>query len=154
MQKNKLLTLCFLCQDNKVLLGMKKRGFGAGRWNGFGGKLEQGETIEQAAKREFQEEAGIDVSGLVEHGVLEFYFEGNDEILEVHVFKADEYTGTPVETDEMKPLWYDYNDVPYDEMWEGDKFWLPFLLKDENFSGTFSFDSDENLLRHEVSALP
>ena len=48
---NKLLTLLFVVESDRVLLGMKKRGFGAGRWNGFGGKVDKGETIEEAAKR-------------------------------------------------------------------------------------------------------
>ena len=48
---NKLLTLAFVTQKDKVLLGLKKKGFGMGRWNGFGGKVEKGETIEEAAKR-------------------------------------------------------------------------------------------------------
>lgn len=43
-----------------VLLGLKKRGFGTGKWNGFGGKVEPGETIRQAAIREMKEEAGIE----------------------------------------------------------------------------------------------
>lgn len=49
--ENKLLTLAFVCRDREILLGFKKRGFGAGRWNGFGGKVENGETIEEGAKR-------------------------------------------------------------------------------------------------------
>lgn len=71
--KKKVLTLCLLCQPPRILLGMKKRGFGAGRWNGFGGKLEQGESIEEAAKREFLEEAGITVGEIDKRGVLEFF---------------------------------------------------------------------------------
>ena len=48
---NKLLTLAFVKASNQILLGFKKTGFGSGRWNGFGGKVESGETIEEAAKR-------------------------------------------------------------------------------------------------------
>ena len=48
---NKLLTLLFVLRPGQVLLGMKKRGFGKGRWNGFGGKVHQGESIEKAAIR-------------------------------------------------------------------------------------------------------
>jgi len=48
---NKLLTLLFVVEPDRVLLGQKKPGFGGGRWNGFGGKVDQGETIEEAAKR-------------------------------------------------------------------------------------------------------
>ena len=51
MTKNKLLTLVLVCNETQVLLGMKKRGFGEGRWNGFGGKVESGETITEAAIR-------------------------------------------------------------------------------------------------------
>ena len=43
------LSLCFLCfvyDEQRILLGMKKRGFGEWKWNGFGGKLEDGERIE------------------------------------------------------------------------------------------------------------
>jgi 8-oxo-dGTP pyrophosphatase MutT (NUDIX family) len=49
--QNKLLTLLFVLKPGKVLLGYKKRGFGVDRWNGFGGKVQQGETIEEAAIR-------------------------------------------------------------------------------------------------------
>lgn len=51
MLSSKLLTLVMVVQPGRVLLGMKKRGFGAGRWNGFGGKVQAGETIEDAARR-------------------------------------------------------------------------------------------------------
>ena len=54
----KILTLCIIHQHSKILLGMKKRGHGVGKWNGFGGKVEKGETIEEAARRETKEEAG------------------------------------------------------------------------------------------------
>ena len=51
-RKRKVLTLVFLRREGEVLLGMKKRGFGEGKWNGFGGKVEAGETIVEAAARE------------------------------------------------------------------------------------------------------
>ena len=51
MTQNKLYTLAFVLDAGRILLGMKKRGFGAGRWNGFGGKVDPGESIEAAAKR-------------------------------------------------------------------------------------------------------
>jgi hypothetical protein len=51
MVMKKLLTLVLVTRPNQVLLGMKKRGFGQGKWNGFGGKVEKGETILEAAQR-------------------------------------------------------------------------------------------------------
>ena len=46
-------------KNSLILLGMKKRGFGTGKWNGFGGKVEAGESNEQAALRELKEESSI-----------------------------------------------------------------------------------------------
>jgi len=51
MLGNKILTLAFVRTQQQILLGFKKRGFGTGHWNGFGGKVETGETIEDAARR-------------------------------------------------------------------------------------------------------
>ena len=50
--------------ERQLLLGRKKRGFGEGKWNGFGGKLEPGETVEEAAVRELQEESGVTATQL------------------------------------------------------------------------------------------
>ncbi|MCX6723644.1 MAG: NUDIX domain-containing protein [Candidatus Staskawiczbacteria bacterium] len=76
MENKKIMTLCIVYQPPKILLGMKKRGFGMGRWNGFGGKVDNGETIENAAKRELREEAGIEVKNLDKVGIIDFEFKG------------------------------------------------------------------------------
>ncbi|TSC68139.1 MAG: 7,8-dihydro-8-oxoguanine triphosphatase [Parcubacteria group bacterium Gr01-1014_72] len=59
MKEKIITTLVIVHTHPKVLLGYKKRGFGMGRWNGFGGKARAGEIIEDAARRELKEEAGI-----------------------------------------------------------------------------------------------
>ncbi len=103
----KLLTLTLALRDDEILLGMKKRGFGAGRWNGFGGKVQDGETVESAAKRETTEECGITITGMEAVGIHEFEFEKErGMILEVHVFRITSFTGEPVETEEMQPKWF------------------------------------------------
>lgn len=136
----KQLTLCVVTKDQKILLGMKKRGFGAGRWNGFGGKLEQGETIEQAALRETKEEINIVPTEMSQVGTLDFSFENDPKILEVHIFHVTEYEGEPVESEEMKPEWFDFDKIPFDQMWSDDIYWLPLLLQGKKFSGSFLFD--------------
>lgn len=120
---------------------MKKIGFGAGRWNGFGGKVESGEGIEDAAKREVVEESGLTTNIVDKMGVLSFEFESDPEkLLEVHVFKSDSFTGNPIETDEMKPQWFSISDIPYEQMWSDDAYWLPMLLAGKKFEGKFLFD--------------
>lgn len=136
----KILTLCIPIKNEQVLLGMKKRGFGSGRWNGFGGKLEEGETIEQATLRELYEEVGIGDGHLKKAGVLEFSFENDEKILQVHIFKLLDFTDTSLETEEMKPQWFNVSEIPFQQMWSDDEYWFPLLLNDKLFEGEFLFD--------------
>jgi len=136
----KILTLCIIHQHPRVLLGMKKRGFGEGRWNGFGGKLKEGESIEDAMKREIKEEADIDVDDLNKVGIIEFEFENNAEIHEVHIFKSNNFKGEPTESEEMKPEWFHIDEIPFNKMWPSDLCWLPLFLKGKKFKGRFLFD--------------
>ncbi|MFA5961897.1 MAG: 8-oxo-dGTP diphosphatase [Parcubacteria group bacterium] len=148
----KILTLCLLRKDNQILLGRKKYGFGASKWNGFGGKVDAGETIEQAAKREMQEESCVTVENLVKRGVLDFEIQGNSEILEVHIFYAEDFSGAPSETDEMKPQWFDVDCIPFDEMWPDDRMWLPLFLAGKKFQGRFLFSREKTpgILEHNL----
>lgn len=131
----------------KVLLGLKKRGFGAGFWNGFGGKVERGESITAAAHRELLEEAGVTVpaGGLRQISVIDFNFVGKDSTLEVHVFKASRFEGEPTESEEMRPQWWAAEDIPFDLMWPDDRHWFPLMLKGACFKATFDFRDTEML---------
>lgn len=141
----KQLTLCIPIKDDKVLLGMKKRGFGSGRWNGFGGKMEVGETIEQATLRELAEEVGITDGKLSKAGVLDFSFEDEEkEFLEVHVFKLIDFKEEPIETEEMRPQWFSFDEIPFSQMWSDDEFWFPLFLNNKLFEGEFLFDRPSN----------
>jgi 8-oxo-dGTP diphosphatase/2-hydroxy-dATP diphosphatase len=136
----KILTLCMVIKGDKVLLGMKKRGFGVGRWNGFGGKVEEGEEIVEAAKRELMEEVGIETDVLEEVGLIDFEFENDPKILEVHIFKIDNFDGDFKESEEMRPEWFHRDLIPYEQMWSDDIYWLPMLLDGKKFRGRFLFD--------------
>ena len=130
---------------------MKKRGFGAGRWNGFGGKVEAGETIEVAAKRETEEECGIVITEMEKVGIHEFEFENaRGDILEVHVFRVDTWTGEPRETEEMRPQWFTTDAIPYDEMWPDDIHWVPVFLTGKKFRTKFLFGEGDAILETEV----
>jgi len=151
IMSRKILTLIIIQKDEKVLLGMKKRGFGVGRWNGFGGKVDQGETVENAAKREIFEEAGITANNLEKVGVLDFSWQAKpDDILEVNIFKATDFSGDPIESEEMKPQWFLVSEIPYEKMWADDAYWLPLFLKNKKFTGKFVFDEKDNVLRYEL----
>jgi 8-oxo-dGTP diphosphatase/2-hydroxy-dATP diphosphatase len=134
-----------VCGSEEILLGYKKRGFGEGRWNGFGGKVEEGETIESAAKRELREESGIEAVAMQEVGVLDFSFQNDPKILEVHIFKVTEFTGAPAESEEMRPQWFAFDKIPFDGMWSDDIYWVPLLLSGKLFKGAFLFDKPSSL---------
>ncbi|MDO8571265.1 MAG: 8-oxo-dGTP diphosphatase [bacterium] len=146
----KILTLCLVHNGDQVLLGMKKRGFGAGRWNGFGGKVEVGETIEEAALRELHEEAGIHGSNLEKRGTLLFIFENDPVALEVHIFRIDAFSGEPIETEEMAPQWYHEHAIPLENMWPDDAHWYPLYLEGKNFTGSFTFSDSNTISHHEL----
>jgi len=142
----KTLTLCLLLDGGRILLGMKKRGFGSGRWNGFGGKLEPGETVPEAARREFMEEAGIAVHDLEPAAVIRFTFKDEPTVLEVHVFRATRWSGEPRETEEMRPRWFGLDEIPFDRMWPDDRHWFPLFLSGRRFTGEFLFDGEQTIL--------
>ena len=137
-------TLTFVIEGERLLLIRKKRGLGAGKINGPGGRLEPGEPPEVCAVREVEEELGITPRGLRARGELRFQFVDGYSI-HVYVFSADGYAGEPRETDEAVPLWFDIDEVPYHEMWADDVLWLPRLLAGESVGGRFVFDGDAML---------
>lgn len=147
----KIHTLCIICQHPRILLGMKKRGFGEGKWNGFGGKVVPGETIEEAARRELKEEAGIEAGRLEKLGILEFEFIGEPDTLEVHIFRSDDFSGEPTESEEMRPQWFHVDDTPFGQMWLDDRYWLPLFLERKKFTGRFVFGTDGSIADMELS---
>ena len=146
----KILTLCVIHKHPKILLGMKKRGFGAGRWNGFGGKLNDAETIKDGVMRELKEEAGIEAKNLSKVGIIDFEFKGNPEILQVHIFKSDNFLGEPTESEEMKPQWFHIDEIPFKEMWPDDIHWMPLFLSGKKFKGRFLFGESDVILEKEL----
>lgn len=124
---------------------MKKRGFGVGRWNGFGGKLHDEETIEVAAMRELKEETCLEAQEMSKRGILNFKFEDDSSLLEVHIYSIDKFDGIPKETEEMRPQWFRVDEIPFDNMWSDDIFWMPLFLAGKKFKGTFRFDKPSNV---------
>lgn len=129
----------------KILLGMKKTGFGRGKYNGFGGKIEPGEAEKAAAVRELYEESGLMTAekDLRLAGSLEFIFPDAPELNHtVAIFFVDTWQGQPKETEEMQPVWFYVENIPYEKMWADDIYWLPKVLSGQFAEGQVIFAED------------
>ena len=134
-------TLTYLIDGKDVLLIEKKRGHGAVNFNGPGGKLEDGETPKEAARREFREETKVEVENLEKVAELKFYF-GGDPDQHVHVFMTEEYSGNSEEAEEARPEWFKVDEMPYEAMWPDDEVWMPKMFAGEKFEAVFRFTED------------
>ena len=146
-QPNLRATLMFILAEERgeVLLIRKKRGIGAGKINGPGGKIDPGETPLECAIRETREELCVTALHPEKHGELWFEFTDGLRML-VHVFLAKTHTGEAKETAEAIPLWTRLDRLPLDEMWEDDRYWLKELLQDHmQFTGRFVFEGERML---------
>jgi len=145
-------TLCIPVRGDppsEVLLGLKKAGFGAGKYTGFGGKVEFKETVIQAAARELEEESGLQVSeqNLQLMGLLLFLFPAQPEWSQaVHVFLVRTWEGVPQESVEMVPAWFAVNEIPFGRMWQDGAHWLPPILAGERIRARFLFHEDNETI--------
>lgn len=150
-------TLVFLVKRSKgaireICLAMKKRGFGKGRWNGVGGKVDgEHETIEEAARRETHEEINVKIEDLKKTAELSFSFPHNaawDQM--VHVYFVEVWSGDPSESEEMNPQWFSVDELPFHDMWPDDPFWLPEVIKGNKVKARFSFGEGDRILDKEI----
>lgn len=151
----KQLTILFLLKDDQILLAMKKRGFGEGRYNGVGGKVEPDETLEQAVVRECQEEIGVtpvEFSKVAEI-IFDEQHKGVKERLQVHVFISKYWQGRPVETEEMAPKWFKTTEIPYEQMWADDPYWLPQVLEGKLLKCEFHLDKKDKVFQQSVQII-
>jgi 8-oxo-dGTP diphosphatase len=129
----------------ELLLGFKKRGFGAGRWVGLGGHVEDGEDSADAAVREVREETGLIVapSSLAHMATLRFAFPARpawDQTAEVYL--TTEFAGAAAESDEVIPRWFAASALPFDQMWDDARYWVPAVLAGRRVSADVVFAAD------------
>ena len=144
-----LTTLVLFRRPGEVLLGFKKRGFGAGKWNGFGGKVKPGEDVEAAARRELTEECGLTAGAMEKAAEIFFTFENDPLEIDMHVFVCDEAQGDIAESDEMRPEWFPQDALP-SPMWADDPIWMARVFAGERLRGRISFRDYDTVISHEL----
>ncbi len=149
-------TLCYLINNNKICLAMKKRGFGSNRWNGYGGRFEKNldKNIRQTAIREIFEEIGVKVEKLEKVAELTFFWkEMSSWNRIVYVYFSKIWQGEPQETEEMKPRWFSTKHIPFKSMWPDDIYWLPKALKGKTLRGKFTFGPKDVILDKKIEII-
>jgi len=145
----KIMTEALIVKDGQILLGRKKRGFAQGKWLGFGGKCKPDEALNEAMKREFFEETSVKVLNFIKRGELTFHYI-NDPDMEVTYYEILDYHGEPEESEEIENKWFDLKDIPYDQMFPNDRYWLPMFLDKKYFTGEFSFDENYQINEYSI----
>ena len=151
--KNINTTLLFIIKDDKILLAMKKRGFGVGLYNGVGGKMQDGETIFETMIRETKEEINVEPIDAKLVGIIDFdlYLKGENVIEKVHIFVAHNYKDDLQESEEMKPEWFDINKIPYEKMFDDDLLWLQDVVNGKLVQGKVKFDKSNHTVESNIS---
>ena len=124
----------YLEKDNKYLMlyrNKKKNDMNQGKWLGVGGHVEEGETPYQAIVRETKEETGLDLKSAEYRAVINFV---NDDYVEIiYQYTSSDFTGEVIDCNEGELRWIDKSEVLSLPMWEGDKYFLDPLIKNEPF---------------------
>lgn len=144
------MCLCFLTRvtasgETQVLLGRKKTGLGAGKVVSLGGHVEPGESAAQAAIREVAEESGllVEPSDLRRLATVVFRFPGRPKRDQsVSVFASARAIGDARETGEVAPAWFPLEQLPFEEMWDDARYWLPQVLAEQAIEAEIVFAED------------
>jgi len=150
----KLATLCYVIDKKNdftlmIYRNKKQNDYHEGKWNGLGGKFEPGESPEECAIREIEEESGLKVKSVTMKGFITFpLFDGKEDWY-VFLFTADEFQGDLIESPEGKLEWIPNGMLTEINLWDGDKIFIPWLLGDRFFSAKFNY-RDGEFINHEV----
>jgi len=140
---NKILaTLCYIRKNGRTLMLhriKKKNDLHEGKYNGLGGKLEDGETPEECVIREVYEESGLRIKNPLFKGMLTFpMFDGKNDWI-VFVFRAKRFSGKMINSREGDLVWIENHKLLDLNLWEGDKKFLKYIDSDKIFSGKFIY---------------
>ena len=151
----KLATLCYVIdkEKNKTLMlhrVKKENDYHEGKWNGLGGKLEQGESPEDCVIREIKEEAGLTIKSPKMHGFITFPLFDKVDDWYVFIFSAKNFEGKLIDSPEGNLEWIPNDKLTELNLWDGDKIFLEWLFQDRFFSAKFNYKNGK-YLNHEVN---
>lgn len=156
----KQATLCLLIRGSqgkrKLCLGLKKKRFGKGKWNAAGGRFDplKDKNITDTAIRETEEEIGVKIKEFEKVAVFDFFFPKERRWNQrVHIFLCTNWEGEPRESEEMAPKWFREKEIPFNQMWVDDRFWLPRVLGGEKLKGEFLFETREIISEQNIEAV-
>lgn len=159
-------TLVFPVRDNQVLMSFGTTGVSQGKWNGYGGKIEDGDpSIRWRAIRELNEEVGLmaEEHDLLQGAYLVFSWPSpvagigvaDINVVMVFVFQIHRWRGVPQSTDVMvNPTWFPIDQLPLDAMYPGERLWLPRALAGEPIAGQVSYGPDGQVANNHIRCLP
>lgn len=152
--------LGFLVRGGKIkkeiLLGVKEKGFGSGKYNGVGGRFDpsKDKNIFNTVFREIKEEIGIKALDIKNLAILDFHHpylqNRRRKSWRVYAFLITDWQGRPKKSKEMKPRWFRINKIPFDKMWPDRKFWLPKVLKGEKVKPKFLYKDDNTIESYQI----
>ena len=143
MRKEASLSIVEDIKNHKFLMVKNLRGINKGCMNFPGGKKEPVETMEECVIRETLEETGLKIENPVQVGYIEF----PTKEFYVHVFKSTEFTGNLHEkSDEVNLFWVDEDKIPYDQMREADRNFLPEIIAGKFVKRRFIYDEDFHVI--------
>ena len=148
----KLATLCYVRQNDQTLMlhrVKKENDMHEGKWNGLGGKIENGESPEECAIREVREESGLQIKNPRLKGILTFPAFSKNEDWYVFVFVITDFSGSLIDSDEGDLEWIANSDLFSLALWEGDKIFIKWLDSDSFFSAKFNYKNNK-LIDHTV----
>jgi 8-oxo-dGTP diphosphatase len=150
----KLATLCYVIDkksDSTLMIyrNKKKNDYHEGKWNGLGGKFEPGESPEECAIREIEEESGLKVKSVIMKGFITFPLFDGIEDWYVFLFTADDFSGELIDSPEGQLEWIKNEELTEINLWDGDKIFIPWLFNDKFFSAKFNY-KDGKFVDHVV----
>lgn len=150
-----LATLCYVQKENQTLMLhriKKENDYHEGKWNGLGGKFEDGETPEECAIREIKEESGLDVLNPQLKGFISFPKFDGDNDWNVFVFIVNQFEGNLIDSPEGKLEWINNDELFNLNLWEGDKIFMKWLFEEFFFSAKFEYE-EGNFKNYKVNFL-